>query len=318
MNPLDEQFAEAMNLARAGHANEAVQLITQLVWKGHPDAIFTLGDCYWRGVGVPQDLTRGRELFKVASAAGQQMAIRAHTNLLSSGIGGERDWHQALHRLGQEAQVDGLRAKMLEVVQAMDLDANGDPHRVPEWEQLSDRPNARLYRGAFTAAECDFMMLLAEPTYERSLVIMDGRDVPDPIRTSDGSTFHWLIEDPATHAINRRIAALSGTSVDQGEPLHILRYRPGQQYHPHHDWLPPPNRRLMTVLIYLNEEYEGGETAFPKANLKVRGRKGDALFFVSALPNGNLDPMSEHAGNPVQSGTKYLASRWIREHRHSA
>src|SRR6185437_3472522 len=105
MNPLDEQFAEAMNLARAGHANEAVQIITQLVWKGHPDAIFTLGDCYWRGAGVPQDLPRGRELFKVASAAGQQMAIRAHTNLLSSGIGGERDWHQALHRLRQEAQV---------------------------------------------------------------------------------------------------------------------------------------------------------------------------------------------------------------------
>jgi prolyl 4-hydroxylase len=146
---------------------------------------------------------------------------------------------------------------------------------------------------------------------------MDGRNVPDPIRTSDGSTFHWLIEDPATHAINRRIAALSGTSVEQGEPLHILRYRPGQQYHPHHDWLPPPNRRVMTVLIYLNDDYEGGETAFPKAELQVRGRKGDALVFVSALPNGDLDPLSEHAGLPVTKGTKYLASRWIRERRHT-
>ena len=317
VNPLDQQFAEAMDLAASGQLSEAIQLITQLVLKGHPDAIFTLGDCYWRGAGVPQDLARGRELFRVASAAGHPMGIRAYTNLLSSGIGGQRDWAQALQRLEQEARVDGLRAKMLEVTGQMKLDPNGDPIRIPAPEKVSEHPKVGLFREAFTPAECDFLIQLAEPTYQRSLVVMDGRDVPDPIRTSDGSTVHWLIEDPATHAINRRIAALSRTSVEQGEPLHILRYRPGQQYRPHTDWLPPPNRRVMTALIYLNEEYEGGETSFPKAGLNVRGRKGDALVFVSALQNGDLDPLSEHAGLPVTSGTKDLASRWIREGRHT-
>ena len=72
----------------------------------------------------------------------------------------------------------------------------------------------------------------------------------------------------------------------------------------------------MTTLIYLNEDYAGGETAFVKAGLKVRGRQGDALVFVSSLSNGDLDPLSEHAGLPVRNGTKYLASRWIRERRH--
>jgi prolyl 4-hydroxylase len=245
------------------------------------------------------------------------MGIRAYTNLLSSGIGGQREWAEALKRLEQEARVDALRAKMLEVIGQMELDPNGDPVRIPPLEKVSDQPKIGFFRGAFSAAECDFLILLAEPTYQRSLVVMDGRDVPDPIRTSDGSTVHWLIEDPATHAINRRLAALSGTSVEQGEPLHILRYRPGQQYRPHTDWLPPPNRRIMTALIYLNEDYEGGETSFPKVGLNVRGRKGDALVFVSALPNGDLDPLSEHAGLPVTSGTKYLASRWMRESRHT-
>jgi prolyl 4-hydroxylase len=317
VNPLEQQFASAMELAGAGRLPEAIQLISQLVVQGHPDAIFTLGDCYWRGAGLPQDLGRGRELFRVASTAGHPMAMRAYTNLLSSGIGGQRDWAQALQRLEQEARVDGLRAKMIEVIRQMDLDSTGDPRHIPTPEHVSDQPRIAFFRGAFSAAECNFLILLAEPTYQRSLVVMDGRDVPDPIRTSDGSTVHWLIEDPATHAINRRLAALSGTSVDQGEPLHILRYRPGQQYRPHTDWLPPPNRRMMTALIYLNEDYEGGETAFPKAGVKVRGRKGDALVFVSALPNGDLDPLSEHAGLPVTSGTKYLASRWIREGRHT-
>jgi prolyl 4-hydroxylase len=316
MNPLDSAFTQAMSLVGSGRTKEALQLIQQLADARHPDALFTLGDCYWRGVGFSQDLARARGLFETASDVGQPMAIRAWTNLLSSGIGGPRKWAEALSRLELEARGDGLRARMLEVIRAMEIDQNGDPVRLPTAERISDRPDIRLFRGAFTFLECDFLMVLAEPTYERSLVIMNGRDVPDPIRTSDGSTIHWLIEDPATHAINRRIAELSGTSVEQGEPLHILRYRPGQQYHEHHDWLPPPNRRVMTTLIYLNEGYHGGETFFAKTDLKVKGRKGDALVFVSSLPSGDLDPLSEHAGLPVIDGAKYLASRWIREGRH--
>jgi prolyl 4-hydroxylase len=317
VNNLDETLSRATTLAASGRTDEALHLIRQLAQLGHPDALFTLADCYWRGVGVQENLRHARELFRAASEAGQPMAIRAWTNLLSSGIGGPRQWAESLKRLEQESRGDRLRTMMLEVIRAMELDQNGDPLRLPPADRVSERPDVRLFRNAFSDAECNFLIVLAEPTYERSLVIMDGRDVPDPIRTSDGSTIHWLIEDPATHAINRRIAALSGTSVEQGEPLHVLRYRPGQQYHPHLDWLPPPNRRVMTTLIYLNEDYEGGETAFVKTGLKVRGRKGDAIVFVSSLQDGELDPLSEHAGLPVTSGTKYLASRWIREHRHT-
>ena len=49
---------------------------------------------------------------------------------------------------------------------------------------------------------------------------------------------HWLIEDPVIHALNRRLAAVSGTAWDQGEPLQILRYSPGQQYRNHFDFFP--------------------------------------------------------------------------------
>lgn len=317
MQSLDQTFAQAMNLAGAGRTEEAVHLIRQVAEEGHPDALFTLADCYWRGAGVAQDLARGRELFGAASAAGQPMAIRAYTNLLSSGIGGERKWPEALARLEQESRGDALRARMLGVIRAMNLDRNGDPIRVPTAEQLSERPDVWLVRSAFTPEECEFLVLLAEPTYQRSVVSIGGQNVPDPMRTSDGSTIHWLIEDPATHAINRRLAALSATSVQQGEPLQILRYRPGQQYYPHVDWLGEQNRRVMTALIYLNADYEGGETGFVKTGLKVKGHKGDVLVFRSVGTDNEFDPLSEHAGLPVLNGTKYLASRWIREGRYT-
>lgn len=306
-------LAEAYALFQSGQVAQALQIVQHHARAGDADALFTLGDIYWRGAGVSQDLARGRELFRRSSDAGQPMGVRAYTNLLSSGIAGERDWDHALARLAIESRSDFLRKQMLDLVRAMEIDASGDPIAVPAAERLSERPAIWLFRTAFTAAECEFLRLLAEPTYERSIVAIGGENVPDPMRTSDGSTIHWLIEDPATHAINRRLAALTRTTVEQGEPLQILRYRPGQQYYPHVDWLDEENRRVTTALLYLNDDYASGETAFVRTGLTVKGRKGDVLVFRSIGDDNQFDALSEHAGLPVREGTKYLASRWIRE-----
>ena len=123
---------------------------------------------------------------------------------------------------------------------------------------------------------------------------------------------HWLIEDPATHAINRRLAALSGTDVDQGEPLQILRYRPGQEYRPHLDLLVDENPRILTALVYLNEDYAGGETEFVKTGPPGAGPEGRRARLRSRCRDGGMRCAIRACRTPVTSGTKYLASRWIR------
>ena len=310
---------QAFALAEAGRMAEGIAIIERLAGLGEAEALFTLADLHWRGGPVAQDFARGRTLLHRASDAGHPIALRAYTNLLASGIAGPANWSAAIRRLRAEALGDVRRAQMLTLIETMDLDEKGDPKSVPAGRPLSEVPRVTLFEKAFTPAECDFLILVAEPTYGESLVKDDyGGDVRNAVRTSDGSTIHWLIEDPAIHAINRRLAALSGTKVEQGEPLQILRYRPGQQYHPHVDWLGEENARIQTALVYLNDDYEGGETAFVKTGLKVKGRKGDALVFSSVNAEGGFEPLSEHAGLPVTSGTKYLASRWIRAGRHAA
>ncbi|HEX6784024.1 MAG TPA: 2OG-Fe(II) oxygenase [Sphingomicrobium sp.] len=310
--PLTQAYA----LFQAGRVPEALEIIHHHAAAGDADALFTLGDMYWRGIGVPQDLVQAYELFGKSSDGGQAMGVRAYTNLMSNGAMGWRDWAKALHRLSEEARSDRLRAWMLQLITAMNLDPSGDPLRLGSGERLSDAPDVTIFRQGFTAEECDFLIAIAEPTYEESRVISTDGDIRTLLRTSDGSTMHWLIEDPATHALNRRLAAFTGTNVDQGEPLHILRYRPGQEYKPHVDWLLDDNPRVLTALVYLNEDYAGGETEFIQTGLKVRGRKGDVLVFRSQSSDGGLDPLSEHAGLPVIRGTKYLASRWIRAGKH--
>ncbi|HEY0626532.1 MAG TPA: 2OG-Fe(II) oxygenase [Allosphingosinicella sp.] len=135
----------------------------------------------------------------------------------------------------------------------------------------------------------------------------------NPVRTSDGMAFPLMLENPAVHALNRRLAAASGTQVTQGEPLQILRYSPGQEYKAHVDALPVgTNQRILTMLVYLNEDYAGGETKFLETGLGFKGRTGDALLFRNASADGRPDPMARHAGLPVTRGQKLIASRWIR------
>jgi prolyl 4-hydroxylase len=121
-------------------------------------------------------------------------------------------------------------------------------------------------------------------------------------------------EDLVVNAINRRIATATRTAFQCGEALSILSYGVGQEYRPHMDALPAAdNQRQTTALIYLNEDYAGGETLFMTLDIKVRGRMGDCLLFENATPDGRPDVRTRPAGLPVTEHTKWLASRSIRQ-----
>ena len=91
------------------------------------------------------------------------------------------------------------------------------------------------------------------------------------------------------------------------------RYAPGQQYRPHLDTLPnADNQRIRTAILYLNANYQGGETAFPLLGFTVAPCVGDLLVFDNVDASGLPDPRSRHAGLPVTGGTKWVATRWIR------
>lgn len=75
------------------------------------------------------------------------------------------------------------------------------------------------------------------------------------------------------------------------------RYNPGEYFNWHVDGATKKdgNQSKFTILIYLNDEYTGGETEF-EAN-KVKGTPGGVLVF----PHKTL-----HRGVEVAAGTKYV------------
>ncbi len=311
------ELDHALSLSNAGRNAEAILIIHRLAMAGDAGALAMLAEMKWRGGLVPQDLPAARTLFERAGQAGHANAAAIFTNLLATGIAGPRDWAVALKRLKHEARSVGTRRAAHELIRNMALDPVGDPAALPAALVLSKTPWVRRFPALLTSAECDYLRRIADPRYEVSTVNdSQGRTIADPIRTSHGATLHWMIEDPAVHALNRRLAAATATQWDQGEAIQILRYAPGQQYRPHFDFVrASQNQRVLTALVWLNDDYQGGETTFVKAELTIRGRKGDCLIFRNASDDRSVDPLSEHAGLPVTRGTKFLASRWIRETR---
>ena len=69
-------------------------------------------------------------------------------------------------------------------------------------------------------------------------------------------------------------------------------------------------QRRYTLLIYLNDDFEGGETEFTKLNLKIKPEKGKAIFFKSTDENEVIYQQSMHRGNEVINGEKWIATKW--------
>ncbi len=103
-----------------------------------------------------------------------------------------------------------------------------------------------------------------------------------------------------------------GAKIDRFELPEILRYREGGEYQPHADadswsaeeqtWKRVVDRDI-SILLYLNEGYEGGEIDFPNFGLKLQPQRGLLMAFPS-------DGRYLHAARPVTSGIRYALVSW--------
>lgn len=170
--------------------------------------------------------------------------------------------------------------------------------------------------------ECDAIIDGARSRITRSLgQAKTGDSIVSPDRTSDGM-FYARGENPLLAAVEARVARLTQWPVEYAEPMQVLNYRPGAQYKPHQDYFDPNNlaieqllarggQRVGTVLLYLNTPEAGGGTTFPDVDLTVAAQRGNAVFFGYPVPDASMKVL--HGGAPVLAGTKWVATKWLRE-----
>ncbi|PWA81678.1 Oxoglutarate/iron-dependent dioxygenase [Artemisia annua] len=197
-------------------------------------------------------------------------------------------------------------------------------------EVLSSEPRAVIFHNFLSPEECDYLISLAKPHMSRSTVNdrVTGKSIYSSTRTSS-SMYLARERGKMIQSIEKRIADITSLPVENGEGLSIIHYEVGQKIENHHDYftndfmIKNGGQRLATVLMYLSDVEEGGETVFPSAKgninrkwgkkgLSVKPKKGDALLFYSMKPDASLDPLSLHGGRPVIKGDKWCAVKWIR------
>ncbi|CAL8472010.1 g11552 [Coccomyxa elongata] len=202
-------------------------------------------------------------------------------------------------------------------------------------EHISWYPRLFLYRSLLTPEECDHIISVARPNMIKATVL-DGKtkkQVPNKLRNNKETYLDGSADD-IIQQVERRIARYTFLPTANGEPLHIMQYLPGQGYAPHtdflDDWWHPRlgNERIATMIIYLSDVLEGGETVFPNSTgpvhvsdpafskcaqqgVAVKPVKGDALLLYNLMENGRNDGASMHQGCPVIRGEKWTATKRI-------
>jgi prolyl 4-hydroxylase len=122
-------------------------------------------------------------------------------------------------------------------------------------------------------------------------------------------------EDPVVRKLMDRCLEYVDRPVENCEKLQVLRYRPGGFYKPHYDCFKDGhNPRMYTFIIALNENYEGGATAFPNIKQEYRLRTGDCLLFENLDNYEFMTSKAWHGGKPVTKGEKWVCNLWVHKH----
>lgn len=101
------------------------------------------------------------------------------------------------------------------------------------------------------------------------------------------------------------------------ESLQVVYYEVGGYFRPHHDSTKNTSidavvtSREYTLLIYLNDIEEGGETVFPYLDLEIKPKKGKGILFRTLDDNDKIILESLHGGKPVIKGEKWICNKWI-------
>jgi predicted 2-oxoglutarate/Fe(II)-dependent dioxygenase YbiX len=161
--------------------------------------------------------------------------------------------------------------------------------------------------------ECQYIIKKAEKRLKTSTV---SADMTVDKKTRDSETAWLELTDPVVRRVAQRCVSLTDRPLDNCEKLQVLRYKEGGKYKPHQDTFDDmeDNKRMYTIILALNDDYEGGETEFPNLGKEYKLKAGEALFFHTLDNYELMTSKALHGGKPVKSGEKWICNLWIHKY----
>ena|SRR5688572_24558316 len=289
-------------------------LIAEASARGGAEAAAVLAVLYAVGASRGHGAEAGLQSLIVAAERGWP-AARAQLNVLAAGPSdGVAD---DAARLSPSASTDWHA-----LGQVIDLAAWQAP---PTATDLSSSPLVRSYPRFVSAAMCRWFIENARDRLSRALVYeaISREVMAKPTRTNTAAVFNIVATDFLFVLAQLRMAACLGVPLRQFEALTVLHYDLGEEITEHYDFVDPnlpsyaqeiaqQGDRVVTLLVYLNDDYQGGETAFPRLDISHKGSRGEGLFFVNS-EHRRADTRTLHAGRTPIGGEKWIVSQFIRD-----
>lgn len=198
----------------------------------------------------------------------------------------------------------------------------------PERLTLHESPLVCAFEDFVPRSVCRWLIERSSGRLDRALVYdaVGGKDVASHTRTNSWAQFNLMTCELIHLLVQTRMQAACGYPVHNMEAPAVLHYAVGEEISNHFDFVNPdiPNyeqelkrngQRMLTFLVYLNDDYDAGETEFAELGVVHKGRLGEGLFFVNALENNEPNLRTVHAGRPPTSGEKWIVSQFVRNRR---
>lgn len=308
------------------------QALVRKTYAGNPGALTALGLRLLAGRDSPHSPVDGEALIAEAARQGEATAWVHLGALAAAGVVRAQCWQSAwdaIRRAGDSGHAGALHQFELLALARIHCAADIVAWLAsPRFRDIHDHPRIAACAGFIEPEWCLHLRALAQPLLEPAKVYdFRARQLRlDPMRTNRNAALSIIDTDLVVQLIRARAARAAAVPQDHLEPPEVLNYGQGEQYRLHVDFFHPSvphfaeiirerGQRTRTLLIYLNEDYTGGETEFPQLGIKFRGRRGEALLFENVNAAGDGDMLTAHAGTPVTSGHKWLFSQWMRNQR---
>jgi hypothetical protein len=330
----------------AGQHDAAINELAQGTAAGDAGCADQLGIRLLTGDRSPHLPAEGLRFIVDACAQGQGAGAARAAALVAMGVAGAPDWRAGLDWLRRSAEAGWniAQRQLLALCDDRDMARQMATAAQPSWRSLaaavqlerwrhapppqvkSQEPRVSTFTGLVRPELCEFFIALAVGRLEPARVYdpVARQDIVAAHRNNTIANFDLRTVQLAHVLLQARMAAACGVPEQQMEAPSVLHYFPGEQIADHFDFVDPLStsdyaaeiarngQRLITFLIYLNDDYDGGETAFPKLGFSHRGTLGGGIYFVNALADLQPDLRMLHAGCPTTRGEKWIITQFVR------
>ena len=187
--------------------------------------------------------------------------------------------------------------------------------------QLSDEIRLFSINNVLTEDEIKHLKELTNNRMTKSVTINKNtlkREV-STLRTSY-SCYLGLGETEIIKKIEKKLAELVDKSIEYMENLQVVRYKKGEYFNNHYDWFyhdmdeyKSNGQRIITLFLYLSDDFKGGKTYFKSLNKFFKPEKGGGLMWYNIDKEGKEDKKTNHSGTTIIDGIKWGLNVWFRE-----